>query len=36
MPEPLDYADELKEFSPDGQKMFMHHNDTELNTRRPV
>jgi len=36
MPEPLDYADELKEFSPVVQKMIMHDNVTELNTRRPA
>jgi predicted TIM-barrel fold metal-dependent hydrolase len=36
MPEPLDYIDELKEFSPAVQKMIMRDNVTELNTRRPA
>ncbi|CAB4638865.1 unannotated protein [freshwater metagenome] len=36
MPEPLDYVDELKEFSPEVQKLIMHDNVTELNTRRPA
>jgi predicted TIM-barrel fold metal-dependent hydrolase len=36
MPVPLDYVDELKEFSPAVQKMIMHDNVTELNTRRPA
>ena len=36
MPEPLDYIDELKEFSPEVQKLIMRDNVTELNTRRPA
>jgi predicted TIM-barrel fold metal-dependent hydrolase len=36
MPEPLDYADELKEFSPDVRKMIMHDNAEFLNSPRPV
>ncbi|MEX1217204.1 MAG: amidohydrolase family protein [Acidimicrobiales bacterium] len=36
MPVPLDYVDELKEFSPAVQEMIMHDNVTGLNTRRPA
>ena len=36
MPEPLDYADELKEFSPLVQRMIMHDNTAELTQLRPA
>ena len=36
MPEPLDYVDELKNFSPDVQRMIMHDNTDALNERRPA
>ena len=36
MPNPLDYVDELKEFSPTVQELIMHSNTTALNTRRPA
>ena len=36
MPVPLDYVDELKEFSPAVQQMIMQSNTEFLNTRRPA
>jgi hypothetical protein len=36
MPVPLDYVDELKEFTPAVQQLIMHDNVTELNQRRPL
>jgi len=36
MPEPLDYVDELKDFSPQVQEMILHSNTEFLNTRRPA
>ena len=36
MPEPLDYVDELKDFSPAVQKLILHDNTTELTTPRPI
>ena len=36
MPEPLDYVDELKDFSPEVQKLILHDNTTELTTPRPL
>ena len=36
MPEPLDYVDELKDFSPAVQEMILNGNTAELNTRQPV
>jgi len=36
MPEPLDYVDELKEFSPAVQQMILNDNTAALNVRRPA
>ena len=36
MPEPLDYAKELKDFDAETQKLILHDNAVELNTLRPA
>ena len=36
MPEPLDYARELKDFTPDERRLILHDNAVELNTLRPA
>jgi predicted TIM-barrel fold metal-dependent hydrolase len=36
MPEPLDYLDEMKDLSPEVQKLIMSDNANELNVRRPA
>ena len=36
MPEPLDYARELKDFDDDARRLILHDNAVELNTLRPA
>ncbi len=36
MPEPLDYARELKDFDDDARRLILHDNTVELNTLRPA